>query len=192
MNCRDATEKLEKMIFEEVPADTGLKQHLDTCSSCGQAYNDALKAREVMHLVRRLEPVLRNPDELTDNIMFAIQQSPDKINHKANSEKHIANGEKRTAKNLQRLLAAASVALFLLFGYEQYGVVKKVTEVEIKFSATMADSCYSDLQRLAPTFDISRAGISFSEIGRFISSMNGTSPQSFSSFKKQINQRKIK
>jgi len=78
MNCRNAIEILDRMIFEEVPADAGLRQHIDTCPSCSQAYKDVLKAREVMNLVRRLEPVLRDPDEITDNIMFAIQQDPKK------------------------------------------------------------------------------------------------------------------
>jgi len=178
MNCRDAIEHLDRMIFEEVPIDADLRQHIDTCSSCSQAYRDALKAREVMDLVRRLEPVLRDPDEITDNIMFAIQQGPQKTTF--------------VPLFFQRLLAAASVTLFLLFGYEQYGVVKKVTALEIKFSETKADSRYSDPQRLASTFDINRAGISFSGIERLISTVKGTTPLSFSSFKKTLNQRKIK
>jgi hypothetical protein len=178
MDCRNATEHLDKMIFEEVPIEADLMQHIETCSSCNQAYRAALKAREVMDLVRRLEPVLKDPDEITNNIMFAIQQGPQKTAF--------------VPLFFQRLLAAASVSLFLVFGYEQYGVVKKVTALEIKFSETRADSRYSDPQRLASTFDINRAGISFSEIGRLISTVKGTTPLSFSSFKKQMNQRNIK
>jgi len=178
MNCKDAIELLDRMIFEEVPTDAGLRQHIDTCSSCNQAYRDALKAREVMELVRRLELVLKDPDEITDNIMFAIQHSPQRTVF--------------VPLFLLRMLAAASVALVLLFGYEQYGVVKKVTALEIKFSETRADSRYSNPHRLASAFDINRAGISFSEIKRLISAVNGTTPLSFSSFKKQMNQRNIK
>ena len=178
MNCRNAIEQLDRMIFEEVPIDAGLRQHIDSCSSCSQAYRDALKVREVINLVRRLEPVLNDPDEITDNIMSAIQQGPQKTAF--------------VPLFLQHFLAAASVALFLLFGYEQYGVVKKVTALEIKFSETKADSRYPDLQRLASTFDLNRAGISFSEIERLISMVNGTTPLSFSSFKKQMHQRNIK
>ncbi len=178
MNCNNAIEHLDRMIFEEVPIDAGFRQHIDTCSSCSQAYKDALKAREVMDLVRRLEPVLNNPDEITDNIMAAIQQDPHKTAF--------------VPPFLSVLLAAASVALFLLFGYEQYGLVKKVSALEITFSAVNSDSRYSNPQRLASTFDINCAGISFCEIGRLISKVNGTSPLAFSSFKKQMNQRNIK
>lgn len=171
MNCRDAIEQLDRMIFEEAPINEDLRQHINTCSSCSKAYAAALKAREVMDRIRRSEPVLRDPDELTDNIMSAIREWP---------EQRIAKSELRTAKYLQRFLAAASIALFLLFGYEQYGVVKKVTVLEKTFSEIKADSPYSDLQMLASKIDINRAGISFSELERLIPMLNG---------KKQVNKK---
>jgi hypothetical protein len=178
MNCRDVIEHLDRIIFEEVPMDAGLRQHIETCSSCHQAYTDALKARETLDLVRRKDPVLRDPDEIMKNIMTAIRQEPQITAF--------------VPLFLQRMLAAASVALFLLFGYEQYVVVKKVTALEQKFSETTTNSNYSDPQQLSSTFDISTAGISFSGIGRLISTVKGTSPLSFSSLKKQINQKEIK
>ena len=192
MNCRDAIDQLDRIIFEDAPIDAALRQHIDTCSSCSKAYKDALKAREVMNFVRRSEPVLRNPDELTDNIMSSIRQWPNSEKRKAKSEQRIANSERRITITLQRLLAAASIALFLLFGYEQYGVVTKVTALEKKFSEIKLDSPYSDPQRLASVIDINRAGISFSEIRKLLSTMNGTTPRSLSSFTKQMNQKNIK
>jgi hypothetical protein len=178
MNCRDAIEILDRMIFEDVIISADLRQHLDACPSCKQACRDALKAREVMGLVRRSGPVLRSPDELTDNILSAIQQGPQKT--------------AVVPLFFQRLLTAASVALFLLLGYEQYGVVSKLAALETKFTETREDSRYSDLQRLATAYDINRAGLSFSEIERLISTVNKTSALTFSSNKKQMNQRKIK
>ncbi len=167
MNCRDANELLERMIFEEVPLDAGLKQHIAACPSCAQAFRDALKAREVMSVLRRSVPLLDNPDEITDNIMFAVQQGPEKTAF--------------VPLLFQRLLAAASIALFVLFGYEQYEVVKKVSALETKLSETRIESRYSDPQRLAMTFDINRAGVSFSEIMSFVSREKGTRIQSVSS-----------
>jgi hypothetical protein len=178
MNCRDATELLDRMIFEEVPIDAHLRHHIDTCSDCSQVYSDALKAREVMVMVRSLEPVLRDPDEITDNIMSAIGQG---------SQKTII-----VPLILQRMLAAASVAIFILFGYEQYGVVKKVSALEMQFSQIKADSCYSDPMRMASTLDINNAGISFSEIESLLSRDKGTTLLSFSYIKKRLNQRTIK
>jgi hypothetical protein len=178
MNCTDAIEILDRMIFEEVPADVGLSQHIDTCPSCSQAYTDALKAREVMKLVRRSEPVLRDPDGLTGNIMAAI---PD--------------GQVKTfvvPLLLSRLLAAASIAIILVFGYEQYGVVKKISTLEKQFAEIKSDSRYSDLLQLASTININETGISLSEIERLLSTEKGRSSLCISCIKKRLDQRTIK
>ena len=178
MNCRDANEILDRMIFEEVPEYADLRQHIVTCSACSKVYMDAMKSREVLELVRRLEPVLQHPDEVTDNIMAALLKPTQKT--------------PVVPLLLQRLLAAASVALFLLFGYEQYHVVKKVSALELQFTETRADSRYSDPLRLASTIDINKAGISFSEIERLLSAEKGTVPLSFSIIKKRLDQRNKK
>ena len=178
MNCRDANEILERMIFEEVRADAGLRKHIDTCTACSQVYRDTLKARELMEMVRRSEPVPRNPGEITDNIMSAILKCPQKT--------------PVVWLLFQRLLAAASVALFLLFGYEQYNVVKKVSALEMQFTVINADSRYSGPLRLASTFDISKAGVSFSEIERLLSAGNGDASRCFSYNNKQSVQRNKK
>ena len=178
MNCREAMEQFDRILFEEVQIDAGLLKHIDSCASCSRAYTDALKAREALDLVRRLDPVLRNPDEVTENIMSAIRREPLIITF--------------VPLIFQRLLAAASVALFLLFGYEQYGVVMKVSALEMKISQTTTNSNYSVPQQLASAFNINNAGISFSGIGKLISRVNETTRLSFSSSKKQINQREIK
>jgi hypothetical protein len=140
---------------------------------------DELKAREVIDLLRRSDPVLKNPEGLTEDIMAAIQQ--------------------RSQRNqvfplllLQRLLAAASVAVLLLFGYEQYVVVEKVTTLETQFSVIKADPRYSDPLHMASAFDISKAGISISEIERLLSPEKGKATLSFSFIKKQLNLRTIK
>ena len=164
MTCSEAIELMDRFIFEETPMDAGLREHLDTCPACSKAYIDALKAREMMASIRRSEPRLRDPDELTDSIMSAIREWP---------ENQTIKSGKLIAINLQRFLAAASIALFLLFGYEQYGVVKKITALQKKIYETSADSPYSDPQVLASKIDINRAGISFSELERLIPMLNG-------------------
>jgi|WetSurMetagenome_2_1015567.scaffolds.fasta_scaffold29427_4 hypothetical protein len=177
MKCRDVEEILERMVFEEVRVGAGLKEHIASCPACSQAFMDALKAREVMGVIRRSVPELTDPDEITDSIMSSIQQEP--------REKTFF------PLVLQRMLAAASVALLLLFGYEQYGVVNKVTALENKFSETRMETRYSNPQRLASAIDINRAGISLSEIERFISPKNRARLLSLTSFKSN-DQRSIK
>ncbi|MCX6303588.1 MAG: hypothetical protein NT040_01340 [Bacteroidetes bacterium] len=178
MNCREATELIDRIIFEDVPENAGLQHHLDACQSCSQAFSDALKARGVMDMVRGLEPVLGDPDGLTDDIMSAIGQGPSKTAY--------------FPLLLQRMLAAASVAIFLLFGYEQYVVVTKVSKLEMQFSQIKTDSHHSYPMLLASTIDFNNASISVSEIQRRLSTFSGTTPLAFSNIQQRINQRNIK
>ncbi len=178
MNCIEVAGFLDRMVFEDLPADGEIREHIDGCASCSQAYYDALKAREVINLVRRSEPILMNPARNTDEIMAALI--------------------KRSAKTpvvlpfLQRLLAAATVACFLLLGYEQYQVVKKVSMLEMQFSGIRPDSRYADPLRHVSAMDINKAGISFSEIERLLKSEKGTTPLSLFFSKKRLEQIKIK
>ncbi|MCK9421485.1 MAG: hypothetical protein M0Q38_02700 [Bacteroidales bacterium] len=178
MNCRDAIEILDRMIFEEVPANVSFMQHLNTCSSCYRAYTDALKAREVMNLVRNSEPMLRDPGELTGNIMAAISKGPVKTFV--------------VPLLLTRLLVAASVVLFILFGYEQYGIVKKISSLERQCVEIKPGSRYSDLLQQASTMNINEAGISFSELERRLYTEKGRTPLSALFMKKQLDQRNKK
>lgn len=166
MNCKEVIGLQDRIIFEAEPLADDLRKHLETCASCSEACANALTAREVMAGVRRWEPVLTNPEVMTDNILRAIDEVP-----------------RRTAiipMVVQRLLAAASVALFLLFGYEQYGVVTKVTALEKQIMETSPDYRYSDLRPLASDLALHKAGLSFSEVARLISSVKGTTRLSFS------------
>jgi hypothetical protein len=178
MTCTDAIEILDRMIFEEVPADAGLREHIDTCSSCSQAYWDALKAREVMNQLRRSEPELRDPGGLTGNIMAAIEKGPEKTFV--------------VPLLLTRLLAAASVVLFLLFGYEQYGLVRKISVLEKQCAEIKSDPRYSDFLQKTSTINISEAGISFSEIERILSAKKGRTSIFFSFSKNRLEKRNKK
>jgi hypothetical protein len=169
MNCSNVAELLERMIFEEVPLDDGLKQHIASCPSCGREYRDAMKSREILTVIRNSAPVPENPEEITDNIISAIQHEPVK--------------KAVVPLVLQRFLVAASIALFILFGYEQYGVVIKISALEKELSETRTESRYNDPQHLVMTCDISRAGISLSGIWRLISGEQETRLRSVSLFK---------
>ena len=178
MNCSEAIGIIDRMIFEEVPADAGLLQHLNTCPECSRVYDDALQAREVLNMVRRSEPVLRDPGGLTADIMAVITKDPGKAS--------------AVPMFLVRLLSAASVALFLLFGYEQYSIVKKISELEKQCADIKADSRYSSLLQQASTMNISEAGISFSELERLLSTEKGRTPLSVLFMKKQSDQKNKK
>lgn len=84
--------------------------------------------------LHRKEPVLRDPEELTDKIMLAIQKVP---------RVPVQSSRKHGVIILQRLVAAASIVLFLVFGFEQYRVVDKVGKLEMQNAAIAQNSDYS-------------------------------------------------
>jgi hypothetical protein len=144
MNCREATDHMDRMIFDQAPADPGLMHHIETCSSCSKTYSDALKAMRMMEQARRYKPELNDPEGLTDDIMAATGRQTRK---------------KVVVPVLwQRLLAAASVALVLVFGYEQYSVVDKVSTLEIQCSQVKAGWLTATPLQLASAIDINQAG----------------------------------
>ena len=85
--------------------------------------------------VRKREPILKDPEGLTEDIMNAIRENPMQNNFD-NPEKP---GKLPVIIVLRRLLAAASVCLFLLFGYEEYVVVDKISRLE-KQNAAISQS----------------------------------------------------
>jgi hypothetical protein len=178
MNCVEVTETLDRMIFEEVLTDVEISEHLEGCAACRRAYLDTLKAREMMNLIRRSEPVLKNPDENAGAIMDAIRKQPRK--------------KPVVLPLIKRLLAAAAVACFIILGYEQYQVVKKVSALEIQFRGTRPVGPYPDPFRHPSALDINKAGISFSEVERLLKSGKGTTPLSLFIIKKRLEKSKIK
>jgi hypothetical protein len=178
MNCSDATELLDRLIFENAPVGSDLRQHFDTCSSCSQIYRNALQAQKVLNLARRMEPMLPAPDEFTERIMSAIVQRPPKT--------------ARVLPFLQHLLAAASIAIFLLLGYEQYHVVKKISSLEVQFSQIKPDMNYSNPLQLASGIYLNHTGISVPGMERHLSRKKGINPISFSYIQKRFNQQNLK
>jgi len=88
--------------------------------------------------IRQREPILENPEGLTEDIMSAIRE-----NKKANPAVIIEKPVKSAVLTLAiRLMAAACVCLFLLFGYEEYIVVNKISRLEKQNSAISQSSRY--------------------------------------------------
>jgi hypothetical protein len=75
-----------------------------------------MELKEVIGLIRDRQPVLKEPERVTESIMKAIRK-----------EKQL--GKSITFLFVQRLLAAASLALMLIFGSEQFVIVKLETQL---------------------------------------------------------------
>jgi hypothetical protein len=88
-------------------------------------------AEDLIDRIRRREPVLRDPDGLTDNIMAMLGDK---------KTARLTTSDRQRGKAIiiiQRLLAAASVCLLLVFGYEEYVLVDKISRLE-KQNASIA------------------------------------------------------
>lgn len=120
MNCEKVQERIDAMIFNSgVQPDQYIQSHLKTCEECSSYYQEAIKERQLLKGISNLEPVLYDPERLTDSIMQSI------INEPSEQQKHTFN-----IKLLIRLLAAAVIALLLTLGIEQYIVLNKMLILE--------------------------------------------------------------
>ncbi len=93
---------------------------------------------EIIYSLRRNEPVLKDPDGLTDNIMAVLGDK--KTARLTTDDLRLTTGARQRGKAIiiiQRLLAAASVCLLLVFGYEEYVLVDKISRLE-KQNASIA------------------------------------------------------
>jgi hypothetical protein len=98
--------------------------------------------------LRQKDPVLKDPDELTDTIMTAIRDVP-RVPGKGPRQNRLII--------VQRLLAAASVCLFLVFGYEQYFVIDKVRKLEMQNAAIAQNSKYQSALLLNKVIAIAKS-----------------------------------
>lgn len=179
MNCKDVTEVLDRMVFEDVRPDENLLQHIESCPDCSEAYRRTLEARGILNFLRTTEPTLDEPEQVMENIMSSISHG-------------IPGRSGSTVFLLQRLLAAASIAVFLLFGYEQAVVVSKIARLEATISNISADPRSSYPLRLYSAQDIMKAGISVSDIERLMPREKGRASMPFISLKNHFDLKTIK
>jgi hypothetical protein len=110
-------------------------------------------------LVRRSEPILRDPDGLTSGILAMATKSPVK--------------NAMVPLYLTRLLAAASLTLVLVFGYEQYRVVSRISALEKQCAAYGQANSFAGLMHSRSLLKISEAGISLHAIERLLTREKG-------------------
>lgn len=129
MDCKKLQQRIDELISsEEIQLNTQEQLHLDDCQVCQQYFADAEKANQIINRIQQWEPVLDNPEELTDSIMSSIPKQSHKLTARSINF--------RTAT---RILAAAIVTLLLTLGVEQYMVLNKVQLLEAKMGKVQHD-----------------------------------------------------
>lgn len=104
--------------------------------------------RAIMTALEKSKPLLKDPEGLTENIMAGIGQS------------RPASGNGNKASNIRvmmlvrRMLAAASVCLFLSFSYEQYIVMKKISVLEKQNTAISRSEPYQTTLKIKKALKI--------------------------------------
>ena len=122
--------------------------HIDTCQNCSAYYNASLQTEKLVRVLQQSEPKLNHPGQLTDDILHAIS---DAGKHEDNitslqSKPHIF-------QIAQRLLAAASVCLMLVFGLEQYIVVDKLVRLQTHTSSVSESNSRQHFIQLSKVYD---------------------------------------
>ena len=145
MNCELAKEKIDQTIFEKQEPDSATKLHLKTCTSCNTYFDDSLSARNVIDSLRAQEPQLKEPELLTNNIISAISALPEtRIKESSRS---------KTIQLVQRILAAASVTLLLVFGIEQYVIVDKLIRLQVQTSSVSESNIRQHFIQYSKAYD---------------------------------------
>ena len=145
MNCELAKERIDQTIFEKQELDSATKLHMKTCASCNTYFDDSLSARNVIDTLRAQEPQLKDPELLTNNIISAISALPETRIKESNKSK--------TIQLVQRILAAASVTLLLVFGIEQYIVVDKLIRLQTQTSSVSATNIRQHFIHYSKAYD---------------------------------------
>ncbi len=115
-----------------------------------------MELKDVIGLLRNAEPVLKDPEKITDEILRHVTRSP-----------RINLGPRLYI--LQRLLVAASVALLLVFGYEQTIVVRDMQSLEIQMDNVHEYNQLQNINLLQGAVTRLNAGFSFTEIEQLLS-----------------------
>ncbi|MDP3441873.1 MAG: hypothetical protein Q8T08_03350, partial [Ignavibacteria bacterium] len=117
MKCEQLKQKIEQFPIETRKILTNEEcQHLAECGSCSEFYASDKFLSELVVKLKNARPDLKNPTELTEAILLGID-----IKNKTQLFPSIY---------FQRILAAASVCLLMVFGLEHYQVFTKLNRLE--------------------------------------------------------------
>ena len=144
MDCKKLQHKIDELYLEKgLKLDLKEQDHINDCAECRFYYTEASEAHQLLKKIQQWEPVLDNPQELTESIMLSISQE----------EQNSLNNNSRF-KVLVRFLTAAVVALLLTLGVEQYMVLNKVQLLEVKMGKVQHDQPKKYLINRASLIDI--------------------------------------
>jgi len=134
MKCDDIRGKIYTWVYSDVhKLDDEQIQHITDCPNCKAYYQDCHRANRITTLLSQKKPTLENPQKLSSDILDSIDElEPKEIRVRF-----------RLFNVSKRILAAASVCLIIVFGYEQYIITDKMIKLEEQMSAVKATTVNS-------------------------------------------------
>ena len=146
MKCDFVKGKIYEWVYSDVhQLNDEQIQHIADCPDCNSYYKDCRTTKKITSLLNQQQPILNDPQKLTNDILDTLNEP--------GPEKHSVRFKRfNTAK---RFLAAASVCLIIVFGYEQYIITDKMIKLEEQMLAVTATpvniSHYKEILRYYPT-----------------------------------------
>ncbi|MEZ5082743.1 MAG: hypothetical protein R2750_04765 [Bacteroidales bacterium] len=133
MKCKQIKEKIDSLVFESNDqSNLEVIVHIENCDSCKKYYEESLLSKKVISSLRNQEYTLKYPEIITDNILDRIEN----LDITDSSTKRSFTSKLIKIETIQRLLAAASVLLLVVFGYEQFIVIDKILSLEEQMSTS--------------------------------------------------------
>ncbi len=130
MECKEIQERIDLLVFEDNEQSRQvIIEHTAFCLSCKTYYENSLQGQNVLNKIREHEPELSDPVSFTEEVLTSIGDPSARVENNASSKSKTIS-----LHSIQRLLVAASVCLFVIFGIEQYVVVNKIQKLEKKMS----------------------------------------------------------
>lgn len=126
MECSFVKEKIEEFVFDKSNRpDDEMISHIAGCVDCQAWLKQCQSVQKITANLSKIEPVITDSQQLTNNIMAEIDEPVPKKSSQQGDVLRMA----------RKLLAAASVMLFIIFSGEQYIFVNKVIKLENSLSA---------------------------------------------------------
>ena len=145
MDCIKVTKEIDQWVYNDIenPGEDVIR-HLNTCKACARYLEESRQAAGKIRVLAHREPVLKDPERLTEEILQAIRLKTE------TNQRPLLPVERsdRRITIMLRLLAAASVCLFLVFGYEQYVVIDQIRRLEKQNAIISQNSQYGSTVKI--------------------------------------------
>jgi len=139
MKCDKYIQLLEKFEDSDISADEmqALNIHMDGCSECKEKYLSIEQLKKTISYLRQVKPVLKNRENLIDNIMDQIPEKETSGNNSENKNFFLLSYKIRIA------ITSMAASLILFFIAQQTYDAYSIKQLENKFSYQKKSVNYS-------------------------------------------------